>query len=372
MRACPGCGAQNRLTAKRCQACGGMLAASQDSGCPQCSAPVRRGARFCSHCGAAVARQCPRCGHNNRPTARFCSLCQTTLGVSRPPQVSVPPQRPGRRPGGRGTGDLTDTLLHNRYQLDRLIAQGGMGAVYHAIDTRPPGGVWAVKVMSHAQLKLAERAEAVALFRREAEMLMQLRHPHLPLVEEVFEEEGRQYMVMEYIEGETLQAMLDRSAGPLAEGQVRAWVEQICSALGYLHQQTPPIIYRDLKPSNIIAVQATNTIKLIDFGIARFHRKGQKKDTASLGTPGYAAPEQYGAAQTDVRSDIYALGVTIHQLLTKHDPTRGKPLEMLPSVTSLNSLVSPAWDKVIAKATHLRPRDRYASMAALLKAIPAL
>ena len=188
---------------------------------------------------------------------------------------------------------------------------------------------------------------AVAQFRREAQLLRRLRHPNLPPVSDEFAIGDRNYLVMEYVPGSTLQQMLDRGEGPFPESRVVAWANQLCDVLDYLHRQQPPIIFRDLKPANIM-IDREGTVKLIDFGIARLFTPGKSRDTTTLGTPGYAAPEQYGKGQTDARSDLYALGATLPFLLTARDPA-DEPFKF-PPARRLNPAVPAELEAVVARA----------------------
>jgi len=242
----------------------------------------------------------------------------------------------------------------------RRLGQGGMGAVYQAQDTRLVGKLWAIKEMSDAQLSdPAERANAVAAFRREAQLLATLDHANLPKVSDFFEEAGKEYLVMDFVQGQTLAAVIETTSGFLEEARVLDWMAQLCDVLDYLHTRQPPIIFRDLKPDNIM-LTPDNKIKLIDFGIARFFQPGKSKDTALYGTMGYASPEQFGTGQTDARSDIYSLGVTLHHLLTKYDPSR-TPFN-LPQAHNINSSISIQTENVITKATQAAPLERFQSV----------
>lgn len=251
-----------------------------------------------------------------------------------------------------------NTLLHGRYMIMSKLAQGGMGAVYKAADTSRHGHVCAVKEMSYNSIKPEERAEAVENFKHEAETLGRLTHVNLPSVEGTFEEGGRQYMVMEYIDGQTLHQYLeDRSGGPLPERDVLEWAGQLCAVLEYLHKQPKAIIYRDLKPQNVMIEKTTGLVKLIDFGIVRFFQASKTKDTTALGTPGYAPPEQFGKAQTDERSDIYAFAAMIHHLLTGRDPTN-KTLFDFPPARQINPLVSAKVNAALIQALQPRREQR--------------
>jgi len=211
------------------------------------------------------------------------------------------------------------TLLRGRYKIAKVLGGGAMGWVYLAHDDKSVRR--AVKEMKlGVYMSQAELADALRLFRSEAEFLAKLRHPGLPLLVDFFDLNGKPYMVMEFIAGDTLEDVLVKKPGFLTENRVMAWSEQLCEILAYLHEQKPnPIIHRDLKPSNI-KLTASGAVRLLDFGIARSYKPGKIKDTIQIGTSGYCPIEQYGAAQTDGRSDIYALGATLYELLTKQTP----------------------------------------------------
>lgn len=214
----------------------------------------------------------------------------------------------------------TGQVLQNRYHIIRPLGKGGMGTVYLAQDNRL-GNFVAIKELNPASLPMQDRPWAVNAFEQEAKLLAKLRHPALSAVTDYFAEQYLLFLVMEYIEGETLeQVWLHQPGHRFAPQQVVAWARQLCNVLSYLHSQNPPIIFRDLKPGNIM-VLSDGRLKLIDFGIARYFKPGQTRDTIALGTVGYAAPEQHGQGQVDARSDIYALGAVLHQLLTGYDPT---------------------------------------------------
>lgn len=197
-------------------------------------------------------------------------------------------------------------------------------------------------------------------------MLAHLDHANLPKVMDYFTENGKHYIVMEFVEGETLDSYLERQRA--GEAQVRMWAAQLFDVLGYLHRQQPPVIFRDLKPANIM-LTPQGQLKLIDFGIARFFKPGKPGDTVSMGTPGYAAPEQHGRDQTDARSDIYSLGVVLHQALTGHNPSLD-PFNF-PSVRRLNPSVSPQMEQAIVKAIEMNRLNRFQSVDQFRAALAA-
>ena len=297
---------------------------------------------------------CPQCRAENRDDAQFCNRCGAAL----------------RRP--LGTGPLpVNTLLQKRYRIIKMIGQGGMATIYQAEDLRFPGKVWAVKEMRDELLPATDRLPAVQAFAREAELLARLQHSNLPRVIDHFPEGGRHYLVMEYLEGQTLQEHMEKRRNrPFKEKEVIEWALQVCDALEYLHSHDPPIIYRDLKASNII-VDRDGTLKLIDFGIARYFDPSKKTDTLKMGTSGYAPPEQYqGGGQCDARSDIYALGATMHHLLTGRDPQEEPPFSFGQArPRKLNPRLSEGIEQVIMTALAYNPADRYQSSARMREAL---
>ncbi|PLS78492.1 MAG: hypothetical protein CYG59_18475 [Chloroflexi bacterium] len=249
-----------------------------------------------------------------------------------------------------------DPLLAGRYRMGRLLGSGGFGAVYLATDERLHRAV-AIKVCSTQRLPPHEAAEAAQLFQSEALTLARLRHPGLTAIWDYFSEGTDWYLVMEYVPGETLRDLLRRTGGPLPQAEAIDYARQLCSVLGYLHRQQPPVVFRDLKPANVM-VTPNGQLKLIDFGIARLFSPGKLADTSQFGTPGYAPPEQYGG-QTEPRSDMYSLGVVLHQMLTGHNPST-TPFA-LPPISALNPTVTGALETLVADATAYNIADRVAS-----------
>jgi len=263
------------------------------------------------------------------------------------------------------TGQLDPrTLLRKRYVIVRTIGHGGMAAVYEARDTRR-GTPCAIKEMSLSTVPANERAQAIQNFLAEARILSRLKHPNLPEFTDFFTEGTRHFLVMEFIDGNTLEDLLEANHGPFSERRVLGWARQLCDVLEYLHSQQPPIIFRDLKPGNIMLTR-TGRIKLIDFGIARLFRPSSAQDTQLLGTPGFAPPEQYGSAQTDERSDIYSLAMTLFQLMTDSVNDNGFGLK---DVHFNYPHISPPVARVLEKATSLKPDDRYQSVAVFRRAL---
>ncbi len=269
---------------------------------------------FCDHCGAgnrSQARFCRVCGRslqllaNGSSTTSNSSIVNSTITISTTITGLLTPQH----------------VLKQRYSILGPIGRGGFGAVYKAMDQEFGGRLVAVKEMSQNNLSPQDLVAAEDALKNEAMLLASLKHPNLPSIYAQFTDAGRSYLVMDYIEGETLEqriASLGKNKMPI--DKVLEIGLQLCSVLEYLHTRQPPIIFRDLKPANVMITPAEH-IYLIDFGIARHFKPGQKKDTTALGSSGYAAPEQYGRSQTNARADIYSLGATLHQLLTGEDPS---------------------------------------------------
>ena len=314
-------------------------------------------------------RTCQYCRTENRADATYCNSCGALLPGATPAAAASAVYAGAAAPAAPRPTNATGRLpanfqLRGRYLILKNVGQGGMAAVYKATDLQTKRTV-AIKEMSQDGLSADDLRDALASFRSEAEMLARLRHPNLPRVYESFSEQARHYLVMEFIEGQTLeQRQQAAGGGALPEGDVLGWARQVSAVLAYLHDQRPPIIFRDLKPANIM-LAADGQIKLIDFGIARAFAPGRAHDTQVLGTPGFAPPEQYGKAQTDARADVYAFGCTLYQLLTGYDPAT-TPFN-LPPMSSRNQKVSPSVQRAVERATKLDRDSRYATVEAFAR-----
>jgi serine/threonine-protein kinase len=218
------------------------------------------------------------------------------------------------------------TVLQRRYLIDRLLGGGGMGMVYLARDQRLSNRPCAIKEMVDHFIDPNQRIEANEYFAREADTLAQLKHPAIPAISDRFDDQNRHYLVMEYVQGRNLEEELAVRGGPLPEGLILDVARQLCDVLAYLHGLQPPLIYRDMKPSNVM-LTAEGRAVLVDFGIARLF-KAQGKGTM-IGTLGFAPPEQYQGV-ADPRSDIYSLGATLHYILTGRDPEKFPPFSFPP------------------------------------------
>ena len=290
--------------------------------------------------------------------------------------VSMPSSTPssdGRNAGYQRRLMPGTVLSANRYQIEKLVASGGMGAVYRAIDTRFKRPC-AVKEMLDEFHQESDRVQAIEWFSREATLLLDLNHPCIPRVRDFFLENGKHYLVMDFIEGRTLSDVLEKEgnvsgingARGVPEVRARSWAQQLCSVLAYLHRQKPPIIFRDLKPSNIMVAEG-DEIKLIDFGIARTFQS-QRQATIIM-TIGYAPPEQLHG-MPEPRSDIYALGATLHRVLTHHDASSNKPsIFSFPPLRSLRPDISPAFEQIVVKALSPDTTQRWASATDMERAV---
>lgn len=256
-------------------------------------------------------------------------------------------------------------ILDGKYEILKKIGQGGMSVVYLAMDTRL-NKQWAVKEIRND--KNTDTEILLKSLRMEANILKMVDHPVLPRIVDIIYLEGRVFVVMDYIEGRPMSQVLS-SEGAQPQDKVIMWAKELCSALDYLHSMNPPIIYRDMKPSNIM-LKPDGKVKLIDFGTAKEFDKESVADTTALGTKGYAAPEQFGDAKghgihkTDARTDIYSLGATLYHILTGKDPSE-PPYDIKP-IRHWNASLSGGLEKIIQKCTMPNPEDRYPNCAGLL------
>lgn len=251
----------------------------------------------------------------------------------------------------RKTGELID----GRYKILRKLGEGGMSVVYLAVNEKV-NKHWAIKEVKKEGVENFETVHQRLL--TEADILKRLHHPNLPDIVDIIENEETFLLVMDYIEGRQLESIV-QEYGPQKEETVVNWGKQLCDVLSYLHSQNPPIIYRDMKPANVM-LQKDGKVVLIDFGTAREFKESQAEDTLCLGTCGYAAPEQYkGQGQSDIRTDIYCLGVTLYYLLTGHNPIC-KPYEIYP-IRYWNTNLSSGLEMIILKCTRKNPSKRYQS-----------
>jgi len=264
---------------------------------------------------------------------------------------------------------VSGTVLLDRYAIQDVVGLGGMGAVYRAVDLHFPNVVKlvAVKEMINQAPDPLVRQTIIQNFEREANILVTLSHPAIPKIFDYFSYDERSYLVLEYINGKDLEAILNETTNFFPEDQVVAWAIEICDVIDFLHNHKPePIVFRDIKPSNIMINQQGHVV-LIDFGIAKTFRVGQKG--TMIGTEGYSPPEQY-RGEASQSADIYALGATLHHLITRRDPRLEPPFTFAERpVRQLNPAISPELESIISTALNYNPEERFPSVAAMKEAL---
>ena len=252
------------------------------------------------------------------------------------------------------------SIIDGKYKILNKVGQGGMSVVYLAMNEKA-NKQWAIKEVRKDGVKDFELIKQGLIV--ETDMLKKLSHPSLPSIVDVIEDDNTFLIVMDYIQGNPLSKTLEEY-GAQSQENVVEWAKQLCDVLGYLHSRKPPIIYRDMKPANVM-LKPDGSITLIDFGTAREYKSKNIADTTCLGTIGYAAPEQFGGmGQTDARTDIYCLGATLYHLVTGMNPCE-PPYEIKP-IRQINPALSNGLEKIIMKCTQRDPDARYQSCAALM------
>lgn len=253
------------------------------------------------------------------------------------------------------------SLVDGKYKILSEIGHGGMSVVYMAINEKA-NKTWAVKeVRKDGRMDFNIVRQGLMA---EIDTLKRLKHPYLPSIVDVIEDDETFIIVMDYVEGRSLDKILEEH-GVQQESGVVEWAKQLCDVLGYLHSRTPAIIYRDMKPANVM-LKPDGTVTLIDFGTAKNYEINYG-ETTGIGTIGYAAPEQYigsGLGRTDARTDIYCLGMTLYHLLTGQDPCRNLISDT--SIRAVNPALSRGLDSIIRKCTAHQPEDRYQSCEELM------
>jgi len=254
----------------------------------------------------------------------------------------------------------TGTILNNIYRVVKLLGKGSMGNVY-LVERINYDKKFVVKELNFSQEAGLDISAAKEIFHREAEFMAKINHPGVPKMYGVFPQNGKDYLTMDYIEGKTLEEIINTSEGPINEKDAIKWTAELADILNYLHNSFhQPIVYRDLKPSNIIIKPDGNPV-LVDFGIARYYNPDKEQDTFNYGSPGYAAPEQYkGKGRSTPQTDVFALGVILFQMLTGYDPSL-KPLTF-PSMKSINPAIPEKLEVIVKRAIELNPLKRYISV----------
>ena len=255
------------------------------------------------------------------------------------------------------------SLVDGKYKILNKVGQGGMSVVYLAMNEKA-NKQWAVKEVRKDGIKDFEVVKQGLV--AETDILKKLNHPHLPSIIDVIDTDDSFIIIMDYIQGNSLNKALDEY-GAQPQEYVIDWAKQLCDVLGYLHSRTPAIIYRDMKPANVM-LKPDGNVTLIDFGTAREFKEKNLADTTCLGTVGYAAPEQFGGmGQTDARTDIYCLGATLYHLVTGMNPCE-PPYEIKP-IREINPALSSGLERILLKCTQRDPNDRYQSAAELMYAL---
>ena len=272
-------------------------------------------------------------------------------------------------PAARKDGTLpTKTVLQERYEILAVQGIGGMGAVYQARDLRfgAVSRIIAVKEMMNNAPDPRLRQISVQNFEREANILASLSHPAIPKIFDFFSESNRSYLILEFVDGRSLEEILTERRKPFDQEQALDWALQVCDVLTYLHGQKPAVIFRDMKPDNLM-LRHDGRLMVIDFGIAKVFEQGQRG--TMIGTEGYSPPEQYRGI-ADPRGDLYALSATLHHLLTNRDPRLEPPFTFHERPVQLfNPDISPQFQAVITKALAYDLDDRYASAAEMAQAL---
>lgn len=369
--------------------------------CLQCGTATVPGEAFCSNCGTRnpVAEPPPEPAEVHQDVAAEPSpdpametvrtseslineskpVSSTSLGGTSTDEVPAPVKhtiKKGNTGGHQPTVKQLDpgSVLNTRYEIVRRIGGGGMGAVYLAKDRNLGDAPRAVKEMVEAHLDPAQHEKAIGDFKRESLLLTALEHPSIPTIYDYFYDAtlGRFYLVMKFVSGGDLASRLRTApGGRIDEKTVAEWGMQAADVLEYLHSRPKPIIYRDLKPANLMIDGNTGRVMLIDFGIARWVKQEEKGVTA-VGTMGYAPPELFGG-RVEPRSDVYGLGATMFHLLTGSDP-QDNPLLIFdftknPRPRQITPSLSSEMEQILMRSVEYRPEDRFASAGAMRDAL---
>ncbi len=289
---------------------------------------------------------CSKCNFKNANQAKFCQGCGEKL---------IATETDGTLMAG--------VILNNRYEIKRLVKTGGFGSVYKGLD-RTNNSICAVKEMLKSSCDTPEEQEYLDVrFKREQEIFYGLSHPNLAISKDAFIENNRYYLIMDYIEGKDLYMIMteDYQGNGIPEAIVIEWAKQILDALDYLHNQSPPVIYRDLKPENVMLRDSDRKIMIVDMGLARTVTPGLTM--TAIGTPQYA-PEELFAGKPEPRTDIYSLGATMHCLLTGIVPVNFFYFERL---RNINKNVSEDIERIVARAVERYPEDRYEHVRAMIE-----
>jgi serine/threonine protein kinase len=310
-------------------------------------------------------KKCPYCGTENSNEESFCEHCGGFLD----PSTATTTQGESVHTSNSQSLTLGSHLQDGRYVIKKILGQGGMGSLALASDTRLADKLVVIKELISDN---ADPTEDVRNFKGEVQTLAHLDHPLIPGVTDHFQEGSRYFMVQEYVEGENLEARLERIKRPMEEQDALSYAVEVLDILDYLEQQTPPIVHRDIKPANIIIGAKDQRAHLVDFGIARAYApsNARRKQTSALGTPGYAPPEQY-QGNAEPRSDLYALAATLYHLLTNRDPADYPPFQF-PPVRTPNPRPSLDIEAILTRALMLDVNQRYQTALEMKRDIDAI
>jgi len=354
------------------------------SNCPHCDAKISGDLPFCGQCGADVSanlKESAAAAEASQPepakpvpVTRLADTAMQAMLEATDPDSQPAAERPKPDAKKRNTGGHQSsikqldggTVLNSRYEIVRRIGGGGMGAVYLAKDRNLGDAPRAVKEMVETHLDESQHEKAIGDFKRESLLLTSLEHPSIPTIYDYFYDAklNRFYLVMKYISGGDLASRLRSSTGgKLDEKTVTDWGMQVADVLEYLHTRPKPIIYRDLKPANLMIDGNTSRVMLIDFGIARWVAK-QEKGVTAVGTMGYAPPELF-SGRVEPRSDVYSLGATMFHLLTGSDP-QDNPLLIFdftknPRPRQIAPSISSEMERILMRTVEYKPEDRFRS-----------
>lgn len=310
-------------------------------------------------------KKCPYCGTENSNEESFCEHCGGFLD----PSTATTTQGESVHAGNSQSLTTGSHLQDGRYVIKKILGQGGMGSLALASDTRLADKLVVIKELISDN---ADPTEDVRNFKGEVQTLAHLDHPLIPGVTDHFQEGSRYFLVQEYVEGENLEARLERIKRPMEEQDALGYAAEVLDILDYLEQQTPPIVHRDIKPANIIIGAKDQRAHLVDFGIARAYApsNARRKQTTALGTPGYAPPEQY-QGNAEPRSDLYALAATLYHLLTNRDPADYPPFQF-PPIRTLNPRLSLDIEAILTRALMLDVNQRYQTALEMKRDIDAI
>jgi serine/threonine protein kinase len=278
-----------------------------------------------------------------------------------------------KSPAGAEGSLQPGSTLQNRYRITGVLGVGGMGSVYLARDMNFTEAIRnvAVKEMLNLNADPSMRELMQRTFEREANILAELSHPAIPKIYDYFTSRDRAYLVMEYINGKDLEAIVNTMNDFLPFDMIRKWSLEMCEVLEYLHAHQPPIVFRDIKPSNIM-VDSQGRIRLIDFGIAKAVQVNVNQKGTMIGTEGYSPPEQY-RGEASPQGDIYALGATLHHIATRKDPRIEPPFSFHERpIRSINSKIPPEFERIVLRALEYQPQNRFQSAAAMREALAML